>query len=162
MEELTFQQFITEVNRTYKEEEDFYRRLARRSGLSDAAFWVLYSIETAPGPVTQTDIGSTLMLSKQTINSGLKQLEQGGQITLSGGPGRRKYLQLTGRGQNLAERTVRKVLELEERAFRSMSPEEQAHILALMRLHLDLMLQGSSQIFDTSQEDSLSYGDQII
>ena len=33
MEALTFQQFITEVNRTYKEEDDFYRRLARRSGL---------------------------------------------------------------------------------------------------------------------------------
>ena len=80
MEDLTFQQFITEVNRTYKEEDDFYRRLARRSGLSDAAFWVLYSIETAPGPVTQTDIGNTLMLSKQTINSALKQLEHSGHI----------------------------------------------------------------------------------
>ncbi|NBI09021.1 HTH domain-containing protein [Colidextribacter sp. OB.20] len=162
MEELTFQQFNEDYSRLYKLEDDLYRRLAKHFGLSESAFWVLYVLEMTRRPITQAEISSYLSLSKQTINSGLKQLEQGGQITLSGGPGRRKYLQLTGRGQNLAERTVRKVLELEERAFRSMSPEEQAHILALMRLHLDLMLQGSSQIFDTSQEDSLSYGDQII
>ena len=153
MEELTFQQFITEVNRTYKEEDDFYRRLARRSGLSDAAFWVLYSIETAPGPVTQTDIGNTLMLSKQTINSALKQLEHSGHICLTSGPGRKKYLQLTEKGQVLADRAIRPTLEVERGAFLGMSEEERASLLALDRKYLSLLLQKSEQIFNTPQEE---------
>lgn len=153
MEELTFQQFITEINRMYKREEELYRRLARRSGLSDAAFWVLYSIETAPGPVTQTDIGSTLMLSKQTINSSLKQLEQSGYICLTGGPGRKKYLQLTERGQDLSGRAIRPALEVERQAFLGLTGEERAGLLALERRYLSLLLQESKQIFNVSQEE---------
>ena len=153
MEDLTFQQFITEVNRTYKEEDDFYRRLARRSGLSDAAFWVLYSIETAPGPVTQTDIGNTLMLSKQTINSALKQLEHSGHICLTDGPGRKKYLQLTQRGRVLADRAIRPTREVERGAGLGMSEEERASLLALERKYLSLLLQKSEQIFNTPQEE---------
>ena len=162
MEELTFQQFITEVNRTYKEEEDFYRRLARRSGLSDAAFWVLYSIETAPGPVTQTDIGSTLMLSKQTINSALKQLEQSGHICLSDGPGRKKYLRLTRQGRALSDRAIRPTLEVERGAFLGLAEEERASLLALERKYLSLLLQKSEQIFNISQEESSNYADQAF
>ena len=147
MEELTFQQFITEVNRTYKEEDDFYRRLARRSGLSDAAFWVLYSIETAPGPVTQTDIG------KQTINSALKQLEHSGHICLTDGPGRKKYLQLTQQGRALSDRAIRPTLEVERGAFLGLAEEERASLLALDRKYLSLLLQKSEQIFNTPQEE---------
>ena len=162
MEELTFQQFITEVNRTYKEEEDFYRRLARRSGLSDAAFWVLYSIETAPGPVTQTDIGSTLMLSKQTINSALKQLEPSGHICLTDGPGRKKYLRLTRQGRALSDRAIRPTLEVERGAFLGLAEEERASLLALERKYLSLLLQKSEQIFNISQEESSNYADQAF
>ena len=162
MEELTFQQFITEVNRTYKEEEDFYRRLARRSGLSDAAFWVLYSIETAPGPVTQTDIGSTLMLSKQTINSALKQLEHSGHICLSDGPGRKKYLRLTRQGRALSDRAIRPTLEVERGAFLGLAEEERASLLALERKYLSLLHRESEQIFHISQEESSDYADQAF
>ena len=153
MEELTFQVFIAEVNRTYKEEEDFYRRLARHSGLSDAAFWVLYSIETAPGPVTQTDIGSTLMLSKQTINSALKQLEQSGHIRLTDGPGRKKHLQLTERGQLLSDQAIRPTLEVERQAFLGLTREERIRLLALEKKYLSLLLQKSEQIFQHPQEE---------
>ncbi|MEY8401951.1 MarR family transcriptional regulator [Oscillospiraceae bacterium 44-34] len=153
MEELSFQQFITAVNRMYKMEEDLYRRLARHSGLSDAAFWVLYSIRTAPGPVTQTDIGGTLMLSKQTINSALKQLEQSSHICLTSGPGRKKYLQLTEKGQVLADRAIRPTLEVERGAFLGMSEEERASLLALERKYLSLLLRESEQIFQSSQEE---------
>lgn len=153
MEELTFQQFITETNRMNKAEEDVYRRMARHSGLSDAAFWVLYSIETAPGPVTQTDLGGTLMLSKQTINSALKQLEQSGHICLTGGPGRKKYLQLTRQGRTLADRAIRPALEVERRTFFGLAEEERASLLALERKYLSLLLRESEQIFQQPQEE---------
>ena len=153
MGDLTFQQFNGEYSRLYKEEDSLYHRLAKHFGLSDSAFWILYALEAFQTPVTQAELCGYLSLSKQTVNSGLKQLEQEGQIDLSSGPGRRKYLQLTPKGQSLAEHTVRKVLELEERAFHRMSPEEQANTLSLMRRHLHLVLRESEQIFNPSQEE---------
>lgn len=151
---MTFYRFITEINRMYKSEDDLYRRLARQSGLSDAAFWILYAMEMAPEPATQTEIGSTLILSKQTINSALKQLEQLGHISLTDGPGRKKYLQLTQRGRALADRAIRPALAVEERAFLGLTEEERTGLLALERKYLSLLLRESEQIFQRPQEES--------
>lgn len=153
MEELTFQQFITTINRMYKEEDDIYRRVARHSGLSDAAFWILYAMEMAQGPATQTEIGSTLVLSKQTINSALKQLEHSGHICLTDGPGRKKYLQLTQRGQALSDRAIRPTLEVERGAFLGLAEEERASLLALERKYLSLLLREAEAILNTPQEE---------
>lgn len=150
---MDFRQFITQVNQTYKEEDDLYRRLARHSGLSEAAFWILYTVELASGPVTQAEVCGYLSLSKQTINSALKQLEQEEYIRLTGGPGRKKYLQITGRGERLADHTVRLVLEAEERAFLGLAEEERAGLLALERKYLSLLLRESEQIFQRLQEE---------
>ena len=153
MEELTFPRFNEESGRMYKENDSLYRRLARHFGLSESAFWILYTLEEFQQPVTQAQLCEYLSLSKQTINSGLKQLEQEGNIHLSSGPGRRKYLQLTPAGRQLAERTVRPVLRAEERAFLGMAEGERASLLALYRKYLSLLRQESEQIFQQSQEE---------
>ena len=153
MEELTFPRFNEESGRMYKENDSLYRRLARHFGLSESAFWILYTLEEFQQPVTQAQLCEYLSLSKQTINSGLKQLEQEGNIHLSSGPGRRKYLQLTPAGRQLAERTVRPVLRAEERAFLGMAEEERASLLALERKYLSLLRQESEQIFQQFQEE---------
>ena len=149
---MDFEAFNREYSRLYKEEDNLYHRLAKHFGLSDSAFWIIYTLEAFRAPVTQTELCGNLSLSKQTINSSLKQLEQEGHIRLSSGPGRRKYLSLTPQGQALAAQTARPVLELEERAFHRMSPEEQTNTLDLMRRHLKLVLQESEQVFNTSRE----------
>ena len=148
---MDFAAFNEEYSRLYKEEDSLYHRLAKHFGLSDSAFWIVYTLEAFQTPITQTELCGNLSLSKQTVNSSLKQLEQEGHIRLSGGPGRRKYLELTPKGRELAARTARPVLAAEERAFHRMSPEEQANALALMRRHLKLVLQEAEQIL--SQEE---------
>ena len=148
---MDFEYFNGEYGRLYKEEDGLYHRLAKHFGLSDSAFWIIYTLETAQSPLSQTEMCGYLALSKQTINSALKQLEREGYIRLSDGPGRRKYLELTSQGQVLAARTARPVLAAEERAFHCMSLEEQASTLYLMRRHLKLVLQEAEQIL--SQEE---------
>lgn len=150
---MDFRQFITQVNQTYKEEDELYRRLARYSGLSEAAFWILYTVELVSEPVTQAEVCGYLSLSKQTINSALKQLEQMGHIRLTGGPGRKKYLQLTETGQALSRRAIGPVLALEERAFLGLTEEERASLLALECKYLSLLLRESEQIFQRPQEE---------
>ena len=153
MEELTFFQFNQEACRMHKEEDGLYRRLARQFGLPDSAFWVLYALEASGKPVTQAEVCNYLSLSKQTVNSGLKQLEQEGYIQLTGGPGRKKFLRLTARGNDLAAHTVRPVLEAEERAFLGLTEAERADLLALERKYLFLLLQESEEIFQHPQEE---------
>ena len=153
MEELTFPRFNEESGRMYKENDSLYRRLARHFGLSESAFWILYTLEEFQQPVTQAQLCEYLSLSKQTINSGLKQLEQEGNIHLSSGPGRRKYLQLTPAGRQLAERTVRPVLRAEERAFLGMAGEERASLLALEQRYLTLLRREANKLFNISQEE---------
>ena len=150
---MEFRQFNEEYGRLYKEDDSLYRRLARHFGLSESSFWILYSLEASSQPLTQADLSGWLYLSKQTVNSGLKQLEQEGHSRLTDGPGRKKYLQLTDQGQALTARTVRRVLELEERAFLAMTPEEQDGLLRLTRRHLELMLLESEPMLNTPREE---------
>lgn len=164
MEALTFSQFITTYNSLYKETDDLYRRLARHFGLSDSAFWILYILVGSERPITQTELCGTLFLSKQTINSALKTIEQSGYIRLTdpSGKNRNKYLCLTESGKTLVERTIDPVFQMEERAFHAMTPEQQRGLLELNRLNLDLLRRESEQILGVSQEDQPKHDHQII
>lgn len=153
MEELSFHQFITTIDRMNKEEDDIYRRMARRSGLSDAAFWILYTMEMSSEPVTQASIGCSILLSKQTIHSALKQLEQLGHVRLTGGPGRKKYLQLTETGRILVDRAIRPVLEAEEYVFLRLTKEERVTLLELEHRYLTLLAQAAKKAYHIPQEE---------
>ena len=87
MEHLTFFQFNAAGSRMHKEEDGLYRHLARHFGLSECRLWILYTLEASPEPVTQTELCDYLSLSKQTVNSGLKQLEQEGTFAYPTDPG---------------------------------------------------------------------------
>ena len=93
------------------------------------------------------------MLSKQTINSALKQLEHSGHICLTDGPGRKKYLQLTQRGRALSDRAIRPTLEVERGAFLGLSEEERASLLALEQRYLTLLRREANKLFNISQEE---------
>ena len=150
---MDFSYFNEEYNRLYKEEDNLYHRLARHFGLSDSAFWILYTLEAAQKPLTQTELCEYLSLSKQTIHSGFKQLEGEGRLCLSSGPGRNKYIHLTEAGQDLVRRTARPVLELEEQAFLGMEEQARDSLLTLHRQRLELLLRQAERIFQNVQEE---------
>ena len=149
MEELTFQQFITTINRMYKEEDDIYRRVARHSGLSDAAFWILYAMEMAQGPATQTEIGSTLVLSKQTINSAIRKLEAENIVYLAPDGGKNKTVCLTDKGKELAGRTALRILEAENAIFASWPAKDLEKYLALTEKFLAQLREKARDIWQT-------------
>lgn len=77
MADMSFEEFIRIYNGQYKESNEVYHRLARHCGLSDSAFWILYTLREAEEPVSQKQLCNELYLSKQTVNSALKNLEEG-------------------------------------------------------------------------------------
>ena len=126
-------------NRLYNETNQLYHRLARHSGLSDCAFWLLYALRDEGGPMTQTQLSNLLCLSKQTVNSALKQLVEAGCLRLEAVDGnlKNKQVLVTEAGDTFLHRTVDRVFALEDAAVSRLTGEERAALLALSQKLLD-------------------------
>ena len=111
---------FSEYNRILKENDELYR--------------------SAVKTMTQSDVSYTLYQPKQTVNSALKKLADGGYIVLSEQKDRRsKPLSLTEKGQRLAEKTVDRVIAAEHRALAGLSEEKQDIFIRLFRQYTDLL-----------------------
>lgn len=155
METLHFPEFLRAYNVLYKETNAIYHQLAGYFGLSDTAFWLLYSLRETDRPLNQAELCSILCASKQTVNSALKSLEGEGLIRLESAPGdrRSKEVHLTEAGTARAEASVYRVLEIEEQAALRLSPEERLAILALERRHLEALRQEAERLLSEHKED---------
>ena len=133
MEELHFPEFLWAYNWLYKESNAIYHRLAGYFGLSDTAFWLLYSLRETDRPLKQAELCSILCSSKQTVNSALKTLASRGLVELApAAPGSRgKLVRLTSAGRSFSAERIVPAIEAEDRAFSSLSPAERAEFLRL-------------------------------
>lgn len=127
---------IREFNRLYKELDDLYHNLALRQGLSDSASIILYALYLLGDGCLQRDICDLSYISKQTINSSIRRLEQDGYLYLQPGRGRDMHICLTPEGRRLVEEKAAPVAAMEERAFSGMPQEDQQALLRLTHAYL--------------------------
>ena len=73
---------VQQFNRLYKELDDLYHEIALAMGLSDSAFAVLYMVGTLGDGCLQRDICREAYVSKQTVNSSMRNLERQGYLYL--------------------------------------------------------------------------------
>lgn len=123
---------LKKFNSLYKAMDDVYHDIAFQLHLSDSAFNILYTICLLGDGCQQKDICNTTFISKQTIHSSIKKLEQDGMLVLQAGRGRDMHIHLTPAGQTLAEKKILPVIEMENRTFAGMLPEERHQLLALL------------------------------
>lgn len=154
MEPIRFPEFLQAYNWLYKESNAIYHRLAGHFGLSDTAFWILYSLREADHPLNQAELCGILCSSKQTVNSALKALEGAGYIRLESAAGdrRSKELHLTAAGLALAQTSVDRVIAMEEQAAQHLSEEERLAILALERRHLEALRREAEGLMAAGEE----------
>lgn len=126
-------------NTMWHEQNEIYRKTAKRFGLSESVFWILYSLTEAGGTLGQSEICAEICQPKQTTSSALKSLERNGIVTMSEAGGRRKSVTLTQKGQTLAEQTARKIIEAENTAMEELSAEEQKLFLELFNKYNKLL-----------------------
>lgn len=135
---MEYMEKLMEYNEIIKENDEIYRHLAKRFGMSECTFWILYSLRTAPAPLTQSELCKLLYEPKQTVNSSLKKLETEGYLTLTPGSDRRsKVIALTKKGFALAKGSADTVISAEEHAMLSLDETEQALFLSLFRKYTD-------------------------
>ncbi len=110
-----------------------YHEAARKMNLSDSELDMLYVFDHYNGSCNQSALYKESGQTKSTINSAVKKMEKEGYLTLSAGTGRNTCVTLTEAGQELMNRTVRRVIQFESDVYDSWSPEDQETFIRLNR-----------------------------
>ena len=125
-------QMLIAFNRETKKLDDVYRSAAKSCGISECAFWILYTLRVEEKSFTQAEICEFLIEPKQTVNSALKKLEAEGYLTLSVGADQRsKRVCLTEKGERFVKAHIDRVPEAEAAALGAMTAAERDALIRL-------------------------------
>ena len=132
---------LAAFNQAQKENDIIYRNYAKMAGLSDTAFWVLYSVAEQEKPYTQKELCTSWFFPTQTVNSALKNLCKRGVIRLESviGNKKNKLIILTEEGAELTRTVILPLVEAETRAFLRMGKDEYELFLKMTRRHVSLL-----------------------
>lgn len=124
-----FNYLTSEIDATYHE-------AALKLGLSDSALLILYTICNCGETCLLHDITRLSGISKQTVNSALRKLEDGGVVYLESFSGRKKKVCLTEKGKVLAENTVLRIITIENEIFGAWTEAERKSYVELTQRYL--------------------------
>ena len=113
-----------------------YHEAALQAGLSDSVMNILYTVLVFGDECTQSNICKLTGISRQTINSAIRKLEQEDILYLEDTDNRRRRIRLTKWGQELAEEKVLPIIKAEQAVFDCWSEPERQEFLRLTRKYL--------------------------
>lgn len=117
---------LRDYNQICKEADIVYHNYAKSCGLSDMAYWILYSMAESEVYFTQRDFCNDWYFSPQTVNSALKDLEKRNIIFLEAVEGNRKnkLIKPTENGKKFIESFIAPLIATECECFEAMSKKE--------------------------------------
>ena len=102
-----------------------YHEAALKMNLSDSEFWILYVFNFHQEGCNQSVLYKEACLTKSTVNSAIRKMEQKDLLYLTPGEGRNTMVFLTEKGRKLMEDTVYKVIQIENTIYDTWTPEDQ-------------------------------------
>ena len=137
--------FIDRYNEISYEIDQLYTQYAASCSLSDSEMWILYIITLNGGEATQSEVCKAFSLNRKTVNSAVTKLEKQEILVRRSGEGKKVILSLTSSGLELAERTVKPLLNAEKQTIKNWSEEERNTLLTLTEKYLDDLRQKLSR-----------------
>jgi DNA-binding MarR family transcriptional regulator len=128
---------LKEFDSLYKMIDDVYHEIALSMHLTDSAFLILYCLLELGDGCSQKDICKLYSISKQTVNSSVKSLEDKGVLIRKAGVGRDIHLFFTEFGREFSEKHIGPVFDMENATFESMEPSECEHIFSYEKICSD-------------------------
>ncbi len=127
---ISYSDFLWEQNAN----GDFYCIYQKQTGLSDAEFWCIFYVYNGECNY-QHELSNYLFMNKQTVNAALKQLVKKGLVQLAIPPENQRVrkIVLTEQGQVFSHKYLDYLAELEQKAWNTLSSEEQAVMLSGMK-----------------------------
>lgn len=126
-----------EYNYLHSEIGSLYHEVAQKVGLSDSVMSILYTVTTYGTECTQSNICRLTGISRQTINSAIRKLEQEGILYLEENGRKNKAIRLTPRGQALVDEKVMPMMAAEKAVLESWPEEDRQTLLRLTRRYLE-------------------------
>lgn len=120
------------LNENYNEVNGLYHDISMKLGLSDSESMVMYMLYDAQEPLTQSDIVKATGLSKQTLNSAIRKLEQEGIITLEKLNNKSKKIVKTDKGQEWIAQKIKPLIDMENRVLDLWTEKDKLKYLELI------------------------------
>lgn len=133
--------YLKTYNKIYKEMDIVYHNYAKSCGLSDMAYWILYSIAESDDYFTQRDFCNDWFFAPQTVNSALKDLEKKDIIFLEAVPGNKKnkLIKPTENGKKFIESVIIPLIKTECDSFETLSKEECELMLSTTKKYISIL-----------------------
>lgn len=113
-----------------------YHESSFRLGVSDSVLRILYTICDEGESCPLTDISRKTGLCKQTVNSAVHKLEKDGIVFLEAADGKSKNVCLTEKGVSFSQKTVTKIMDIENDIFASWESSDVEKYLELTEKYL--------------------------
>ena len=114
-----------------------YHEAAVKTGISDSVQNVLYVLCEKGGRCMQSEVSKLTGISRQTINSAIRNLEKDGIVYLEQGKGRNTILCLTEKGKEFTAEKILPLYEAENKIWNEWTVEEQQQYLELTEKYRD-------------------------
>lgn len=147
---------LARLNHLTSEIDALYHEASFRLGLSDSAMRILYTLCDHGESCPLREICRVSGLSKQTINSALRKLEQQGVVYLTADGGRAKTVCLTESGKHLANATVSRLTGIENEILAAWPQADREEYFRLLQTFLLAFQQKVAQLEKTGHG---CYGD---
>ena len=115
---------LHKINCLTNELNALYHRAALKLDMSDSGMTVMYMLADKGGNYPLHNICIESGVSKQTVNSAIRNLEEKGLIYLEKTKGKNKQVFLTPEGENYSDKTVKRLIAAECAVFKNWSEEE--------------------------------------
>ncbi len=136
---------MNRFNSLITQTDSIYREAAFKLGLTYSAMMVLYAVFNNGGSCPISDI-CAFGINKQTVNSALRKLETEDVVFLEAAGGRRKNVRLTENGMALAEKTILKIINIENEIFASWTKYERETYIELTKRYMNQLSEKVSKI----------------
>ncbi len=124
------------INYLNAELNALYHQASLKLGLTDSASIVLYAIYDNGENCLLSDIYKQSGISKQTVNSAIRNLEKKHIIYLEQHSGRAKKVVLTDTGKEYVQKTTARLFDAEAAAFSSWTEEEISTHIGFMEKYI--------------------------
>lgn len=108
---------LRRYNNLYSEIMAVYHDISVKLGISDSAASILYNICCEGGSMSVGEICRCSGLSKQTVHSSIRKLEQEGVVYLEAIDGKSKRVCLTEQGKHYTEKTILRMMQMEDSVY---------------------------------------------
>lgn len=127
------------INNLLAETDAVYHQASLRLGIADSTMRILYTILDNGESCLLSDVYKQSGISKQTVNSALRKLENDHMVYLERHKGNGKTVHLTDEGKALVRQTAARLYDAERKALATWTEEEIAQHITLLEKYLQAL-----------------------